>query len=253
MIVGKIAAEQGVQYVFDKFAADLRNALQIITDVPVARTLSDTDKAAMLPDKEYSAAELGDRIRRAIVATGVAAPSDKQIGEIAQVLTGIHSFTSSFLVENANDSSKKSWVAYPPFSKDVSARIQPMTVGKALQVLGTDCFRKFVGDNIWVDSFFRRWVSGGKKPTLVPDDRFLNETWGVRAVGGVSIYVTRPGHKEPDDGRSGSHPSENASKDFIADFDFHVVNDGSLESLEAKVRAIWPDIVKLSEKRVATS
>lgn len=230
--LAEIASEQGIVYCWSKFATDLRAALQIITDIPAEQTTSDADKARPLPDRAYVMSDLKSRIGKAVQFATEKEPEEKTVAAIAFVLTGIEE--TAFFSEE---------------SSKLEVRILPMTIGKFLQVLGTNAFRKFVDEDVWVSSAIRRWKAGKCLPTLMPDDRFRNETAAVKAEGGVAVHIIKPGNSGKADGRDASHPSENQSAEFIGDFDFHIVNDGSLDDLRAKARALWPDICKLATMR----
>jgi hypothetical protein len=80
-------------------------------------------------------------------------------------------------------------------------------------------------------------------------DRFSNETESVKARGGVTVYVNRPGYAGRNDGRTVGHASENVSKEFIDGFDFQISNEGTLEDLKEKARVLWPQLKKLAMSR----
>jgi hypothetical protein len=68
---------------------------------------------------------------------------------------------------------------------------------------------------------------------IITDMRFPNEMQAVKANGGITIRVVRPSDKEiPLD----LHPSETALDD--AEFDYEIINDGTIEDLKEKVEGI---------------
>lgn len=95
----------------------------------------------------------------------------------------------------------------------------------AMQTLGTEWGRHLIHPEIWTTL----WANGiGQGQNIVSDDtRFGNEAKKIRELGGVVILIERTDALLLDE----SHPSE------VMDFtpDHVVVNDGSIESLCARV------------------
>lgn len=234
--IREIAEAEGIVYDYAKFATDLRKVVEIITDIPAEQTTSDADKAKMLPERAYDVDDFLIRIHDAIGHTIDEDPRDSPIRAIASILTGVH--TEVFIA-----------LAKLPESSNLKISILPMTMGRFLQVLGTDCFRVHVDQNVWVNSFHRRLVRGGGKPTIVSDTRFPNELSSVNTRGGVSVYISRPEYTGRNDGRTIAHASENSSDQFISGFDIHVINDGSLDDLRTNAKAIWPEIKEIAYQR----
>lgn len=98
-----------------------------------------------------------------------------------------------------------------------------------LQRLGTNVGRE-VHPLTWIRALERVIDAEPHYPWVVPDARFQNEVDCLRARGAVIVRVMRPGLRSEDD-----HASE--SGDGIVP-DALVINDGTLEELEAKVLAI---------------
>jgi hypothetical protein len=97
-----------------------------------------------------------------------------------------------------------------------------------MRTLGTEWGRGLVHDSLWTDIAMAR-VNRCPKPVVIDDMRFANEMAAIRAAGGVCIRITRPGIE-----RGTSHASEGALDGEV--FDAEIVNDGSLATLQAKVR-----------------
>ncbi len=117
------------------------------------------------------------------------------------------------------------------------------TPREIMQQIGTDMFRAYIPDT-WTSNWVMRAVRAQSKAGLgelevfsgvtCSDLRFLNEEEKIRSVGGIIIRVIDP-RKETDDSAS-QHASETEMDQIIAD---HVIiNDGSIEELQAKVLAI---------------
>jgi hypothetical protein len=95
-----------------------------------------------------------------------------------------------------------------------------------LQILGTECGRELISQNIWVDATFNRMEPDGKY--VISDVRFPNEASAILAQSGSLLRITRPGI-----GPANGHKSETALDDW--EFDT-LVNDGTQEQFEEKVR-----------------
>ena len=120
-----------------------------------------------------------------------------------------------------------------------------MTVGRLLQVLGTDCFRVHVGPDVWVDAVFRR-QNCREHPLILADTRFPNESAAVRKNGGVVILVTREGAGRAD-GRSARHISETALDG--EEPDVTIANNGTVGDLARALDRAWPEIVRIARGR----
>jgi hypothetical protein len=225
--LAEFAETNGVHYETAKFATDLRKAMSIITDIPIEHTMSAEDKARPLPNRNYTLADLRKRVEDAIVSAIGSNPTSQTADKIITVITG----------EIEPD-------------RHENLQIIPMTIGRFLQVLGTDAFRTHVGENVWVDAFRKRWETSGRNPTMVPDDRFPNETALIKELGGVAIYISRPGNEGRGDGRLMNHPSEQKDDSFLKDFDIIVVNGGSLEDRRVKTAEIWSRVKEFAASRV---
>lgn len=180
----------------------------------------------------------------------------KQIGSI---LTGIP-------VENFEDQEfKKSYLgtewgtvqdvplnSIPPFA-DMQFNAL-MSVREFLQKLGTEAMRDGLHANTWVNALFADYKifnepsmypngGGSKEPNwIITDMRFPNEMEAVVKRNGITIRVVRPhGYTDPNTGiykemPLSYHPSETSLDD--AEFDYEIINDGTMEKLVKKVRKI---------------
>lgn len=113
-------------------------------------------------------------------------------------------------------------------------------IRRLLQRIGTEMGREVILDDIWIQLGFRRLMayhngSGGELDRFVfTDVRFENEAEGIakfaEQVGGkfTLIRVRRPGYGVVND-----HASESSYDKISANNT--IVNDGSLEDLQAKV------------------
>jgi|AntRauTorckE6833_2_1112554.scaffolds.fasta_scaffold04005_1 hypothetical protein len=99
------------------------------------------------------------------------------------------------------------------YRKEKVSRTGPMTAREVMQVVGTDMFRTYFSDEIWVNATFRSIKEDLEAPShvvFIPDVRFPSEINAIIENGG---YVIRLGRKVADD----NHPSE-TSLDYY-DFD----------------------------------
>ncbi len=133
------------------------------------------------------------------------------------------------------------------------------TVRQFLQEIGTDLFRDRLHYNTWVnaliseydttkitsDDFIRLAVGSYHIPPtilerkwVITDLRFPNELEAVKKRKGISIKIVRPQVILDGIGyNSSDHPSETAL-DHITDWNYEIINDGSIEDLVEKVRII---------------
>lgn len=111
---------------------------------------------------------------------------------------------------------------------DVEPTSEILTPRLVLQLLGTEGGRDVIHPNIWVNA-----TLGDLKEDdhiIVTDVRFPNEVEGIKRKGGKVIKIIRPSVVS-----TSTHPSETSLNNYT-DWDYVIVNDGTLEDLEAKVK-----------------
>ena len=96
------------------------------------------------------------------------------------------------------------------------------------QTIGTDWGRKLVHPDIWVRPALARFEKVGGF-AVIDDMRFPNEYRAVLDAGGEVWRITRPDATRPN-----AHVSEGALDGLT--FDLDLVNDGTVEELQEKVR-----------------
>lgn len=106
-----------------------------------------------------------------------------------------------------------------------------MTRRKFLTTLGTDAVTSNLHINAWINMTFRDY-DASESTWIVKDVRFFNELKRVRRFEGVTIRVHDPRKPSKD-----MHASE-TQLDEVSDWDFFIVNDGTFEELETKVRQV---------------
>jgi len=114
-----------------------------------------------------------------------------------------------------------------------------------LQILGTDCLREQLFDNVHVAALFSEWKPQKMSEYnfskwLITDLRFPNEFQAIKDRGGICVRVNRfetqtfynPNVSFPDG--IPIHASERALDDYP--FDYEITNKGSIEELIEEVR-----------------
>lgn len=104
-----------------------------------------------------------------------------------------------------------------------------MSGRKFLQFVGTELFRNNIDPDFWVKLYENNVKTAIKKyyfPVLTPDVRFANESQSIKRMGGIVVYVDRPGISTM------THESEKLEG---IDPDYIINNVGSLIDLKNKV------------------
>ena len=213
------------RYSVRKFASKLREAISIILSIPVEKTFSDADKQRDLSNLEWTVANFVAVLQQSIKA-----------------VTGV---TDN--IETAELFAKKLTKADLPVDTAAIVRLVPgTTVGRLLQVVGTECFREVIGPDVWVDALMKSWELEGRPPIIIADTRFPNETVAIWRAGGVIIQVCRTVNERAD-GRSVNHISEHALDGEDADTVLN--NDGSVADLGAGFLFSWGSLLRIAARR----
>jgi hypothetical protein len=96
-----------------------------------------------------------------------------------------------------------------------------------LQVVGTNCVRGILGNDIWAEATFR--ALDIRKNYVITDVRFTNEADGIRNLGGRVYRIVRAGV-----GPANSHVSETALDNY--EYDGFIHNDGTVNEFHDSVR-----------------
>ena len=167
-----------------------------------------------------------------------------KLKQMASLLTGIpvedfedQEFKKSYLGAEWGTVKSNPLNAVPVFA-DVSFN-ELMSVRELLQKLGTEAIRDGLHPNAWVNALmceYKRPKMSEYNPSnwIITDVRFPNELEAVEDVKGLTIKVVRPVEKSKTSVRL--HPSETSLDK--AEFDYEIINDGSIEDLIEKVRQI---------------
>lgn len=187
-----------------------------------------------------------------------------KLKQTASLLTGIplekfedQEFKKSLLGEQWGTVRINPLNAVPVF-EDVKFN-ELMSVREFLQKLGTEAMRDGLHTNVWVNALFAdykpSWKFEGEgieiddvslikdyPNWIITDMRFPNEMEAVVERKGITIRVVRPhGYTNPHTGvykevPLSYHPSETSLDD--AEFDYEILNNGSIEDLIEKVKQI---------------
>jgi hypothetical protein len=98
-----------------------------------------------------------------------------------------------------------------------------------LQHMGTEYFRNTYDKWFWIKNLKHRLEKDNPTDLIISDVRFPEEIEFIRSSGGQVWRIDRPGHVNKD-----QHASETAL-DNRTDWDYLIVNDGSLEELKNKI------------------
>lgn len=123
----------------------------------------------------------------------------------------------------------------------------PLSPRVCLQSLGSEWGRSIDAD-IWASYLLvraQRSLSSGVPAVIVSDVRLRNELQAIRDVGGKLIKVVRSStDQEASNIGLIGHSSEQEQKSFLlAEFDFVIINDGSLDDLFIQVDKIVEQLV----------
>jgi transposase InsO family protein len=270
------------EFTIRKFASPLREAVHIITDLPVCQMVSDADKKVSLTYLRWPIGQFEYRIARAIrmvtgdstknVGVGSGAEFDDSASEssdgdsydaeeevvIMKAAEKIREKLTDEIVnenETAEGHEQRRMAVARLRDRSTSSAWVPlrwvafkagMTLGKLLQLLGTECFREVIGQNVWVDATMVPWKKQGRPPIILADTRFPNESAAIRDAAGVVIKIVRT-QANREDGRSARHASERALDGEEADFT--IENNGTVAELAESFQSLWPDIVELITSR----
>jgi hypothetical protein len=138
--------------------------------------------------------------------------------------------------------------------------IDNFTPRLALQLLGTDIMRTHFNQDIWLNSLeYRvRKLSAESPCVVISDCRFKNELDLIKQLGGAVIHVLRNDlpewYETAVHANQGSVPAKHTMETRFAsvhasewkwvgyDFDYEILNNGTLEDLENKVSQICEEL-----------
>ena len=138
---------------------------------------------------------------------------------------------------------------YTQEQKNIRIEEYDMSLGRMLQVIGTDLFRDHFSKRTWINAMLRSYYNMvGKNPKvvwIVPDTRFPNEADElIDSVKGVVVSVARKDNSVRDNTtRDKAHESEVALDNYTRFFEV-VDNDGTIGELSMKAYNVVSNIIK---------
>ena len=132
--------------------------------------------------------------------------------------------------------------------KEVIDPVLGISPRQALTTIGTDwgqymlCsmfpqFAKVTGRKLWVNCLLRQIKEDNWKNVIISDVRFEHEVEAIHSVGGKILKIVRPSLVNTD-----THESEQGGK--IEDYDYLIVNEGTLADYFLKVKCAYDFLVK---------
>jgi len=104
----------------------------------------------------------------------------------------------------------------------------PETVRQAMQMIGTECFRKIIGEDVFINKLFNDYKD---QNIVISDIRFKNECEAVKKHGGMIFHVDRKSIVNNDE-----HISESGID--INNADICIVNNYSIDALRDNIKSI---------------
>lgn len=134
--------------------------------------------------------------------------------------------------------------------KEVVDERYGVSTRQIMQFVGTELFRKQMNqlipsleDQIWVKLQEQRYLNAVKKNPkvrfVVADIRMPNEANMIKKLGGIIIKIVRPDFESSD-----QHSSEQI--DLITNFDYEIINDGTLEEYYNKINKLMNTLINKS-------
>lgn len=169
-----------------------------------------------------------------------------KLKQIATILTGIPS--ELFEDQEFKKTNLPLQWDQPQYFEGMLLRTVPMTVRDMLQRLGTEALRENLHKEVWINALFADFkcttIAQGHdefdvldvdvEPSwVITDLRFPNEFNAIKSRGGTTIRVTRPLQATTN---AAFHSSETSLDSHT--FDFEILNDGTLEDLQEKVKKV---------------
>ncbi|WP_432078698.1 hypothetical protein [Streptomyces sp. YPW6] len=108
-------------------------------------------------------------------------------------------------------------------------------VRRLLHTTGSDAGRVTLGEDVWVNALFNDYEPE-REALVVSDVRFPNEARAVQALGGVVVWIDRPGVGPAKDAHGATYASEVALKNWS--FDAVLRNDGDLDDLRSRLLGV---------------
>lgn len=230
-----LAAKDGVAILRMSFASKLRECLEILTGIPAAKTRTVEEKAVIVTAKMLGLEDGGGKINKSIF---------QRLDEMGRALGA-------------------AWCGNILKAQNILAAAvaqkEPLTVGRLLQILGTEVGRDLLGVDVWVDALIKDWVKLGCPAAAVSDQRFPNEHKAIMGARNINRYKCGSTYlidaderlaaasetMEAKTGRSATHASETSLLSIPREsFTAVITNNGTLDEFKAKIGNVWTVLAK---------
>lgn len=256
--LAEIGREYGVKFASLRFAGKLRECISILTvgALPPEKTQSSADKARALP-KHVFGKTLIDAKLRMLGAVEVMLGRKICVGPLHPADDSEYLYPISYevLLKAISIITGTTYTTTDAESSEI--KIDPtITVGRLLQLFGTDVGRNLFDQNVWIKATERDWISMGRPLAILRDLRFPDEFKFVDSIG--LAFLVDADEKQDEkkssvaaDGRALSHISETALSQIPLDkFTAILKNNGTVEDLKLAVRSIvWPSVASRIEHK----
>ena len=162
---------------------------------------------------------------------------EKELGpewKVYKVSYEIDEFNTKNELFRTLEVAKHFMMTYSLAYKNVKIATEILTPRKILQLLGTECGRRIIHPDIWVNSTISEYTN--EQNWIITDVRFPNEAAAIRERDGILIKIERP-----TDDLNATHESETALDNY--EFDYIIENTGTLEQLKKMVESLTKIII----------
>jgi hypothetical protein len=232
--------EKGSNACVLRFAIYVRRALAFLTGIKVAESMTNAGKSALLP-RWCLGAEEGCTRQTFVFAM-------EHMMNMFRIRARPHTFEEACRAAAAfMEIPIAEFGGLGDELLDLPLEKPRISVGRALQLLGTDVGRELMGAQVWTDKLVKEWESLGCPPLRIPDGRFPSEIADMReaiakrtATGckySLSVWkLTGRGGAAGATGRDTAHPSETSQSEIKEDA--LIDNSGTLDDLAQAVAAM---------------
>src|SRR5438105_13217318 len=235
----KFFCELFFSYSIYKFVDVLCEVTSLIIGVPVYNMLTAEDKNKKISQFYINKIELIYRLKLSIEYVLPDIDNEKMNKLVKEMIFIIsypitNTLYKNFIIYYYNIRLNNDKELIKLYGKDEIRIFNGKTVRDMLQIIGTECFRELVDNDIWVNKFFDRNLCCH---IIIDDIRFPNETKAVRSRGGIIVEIRRKNNKSLMNKNNLEHISENALN--LEKADIIIYNNGSLEDFKKNIKSVF--------------
>jgi hypothetical protein len=243
----ELASEHKVPFTNMRFAGKLRECVAVLTKgvITPEQTLTSADKAKPIPPGAFGetmGALMGrmlDVMEFALGQEVCLVPPNTVPWKEGAVPLQEDTLRKAMSIVTGNQYTRATCVR-------TEVKISPeITVGRLLQLLGTDVGRNLLNESIWISALERDWRDLGYPNIAIRDLRFPDEFAFVERIGGMTFLVDADKRlaggdsKMGADGRTVAHASETSLAAIPREkFTAVIPNNGTLADLKAAVKTL---------------